>query len=122
MNRPGNRSSSDHSIPGKVSWVTQGSGGGYEVYERDGLYVLSIELPGFTRDDISVWWDDGILVIDAYHEADNPSRVRETEKQYRVGMDIDSSGIQARYQNGILDVFLPPTGNEVSGITIPVED
>jgi HSP20 family protein len=121
MDRPVRQSSTDQSISGMVTRLTRGQGGGYELYERDGSYVLSIELPGFSRDEISVQWHDGTVVVDAVHEAANPNRSREAHKRYRVSVDIDPEEIQARYRHGVLDVYLPPLESDAS-TTIPVED
>lgn len=114
MDRPVEHTSTDQSVSGTVSRLTRGQSNGYELYEREGSYVLSIDLPGYERDDMSVHWHDGILVVSAEHEAENPNRSREAKKRYRVSMDIDPDGIQARYRQGVLDVFCRrPSPNRV---------
>jgi len=64
----------------------------YELYEEDGEFVLSVELPGFDVEDIDVTWDDGMV------------------------------NIAAQYRNGILEVRLPVTqGAPTRGKEIEIE-
>lgn len=42
----------------------------YELYEEDGEFVLSVELPGFGVGEIDVTWDDGMLNVAAEYEDD----------------------------------------------------
>ena len=46
-----------------------------ELYEEDGEFVLSVELPGFDPEEITVTWDDGVLNIAAEHENEKTRRV-----------------------------------------------
>ncbi|MFB6218233.1 MAG: Hsp20/alpha crystallin family protein, partial [Halobacteriaceae archaeon] len=39
----------------------------YELYEEDGEFVLTIDMPGFEREEIDVTWHDGRLNIAAEH-------------------------------------------------------
>jgi len=38
-------------------------GGDYELYEEDGEFVLTIDMPGFEPEEIDVAWDDGLLNV-----------------------------------------------------------
>lgn len=102
--------------------LTQNRRDEYELYERDGQFVLSIEMPGFEPEDISVNWEERTLHVSAEHEDDRASRQRTYQQSFRVSKDVEDDEIQARYERGILDVYLPIEAEaETKGKSIPVE-
>ena len=89
-----------------------------DIRELDGKYVLEAELPGFSKEDISLDVKDGILTISAEHrenreEKDERGNYLRRERRYGSftrSFDItgiDESGITAAYQNGVLELTLP---------------
>lgn len=95
----------------------------YELYEQDGEFVLSVEMPGFERDNIEVGWYEGRLTVAAEHEDDRRDRTRTYRRSFRMPKQIDDDNIRARYQNGILDVYLPSIEDTTTkGKTIPIEE
>lgn len=95
----------------------------YELYEQDGEFVLSVEIPGFTRDDIDVAWHEGRLTIAGEHEDDRRDRTRTYRRSFRMPKEIDDDSIRARYKNGVLDVYLPSVEDAMpKGKSIPIED
>lgn len=94
----------------------------YELYEQDGEFVLSVEMPGFDVEDIAVGWDDGRLSIAAEQEDEERNKRRTYRRSFRMPKEIDEDEIRARYKNGVLDVYLPTVeGATVSGKEIPIE-
>lgn len=94
----------------------------YELYEEDGEFVLSLELPGFEVDDIDMSWDDGILNIAAEHEDETRNRRRTYHRRFRFPKEIESEDITAQYINGVLDVHLPIRQDAiVEGTPIEIE-
>ena len=94
----------------------------YELYEQDGEFVLSVEMPGFERDDIEVGWHEGRLTIAAEREDERRDRTRTYRRSFHMPKEIDDDSIRARYQNGVLDVYLPAVENATTkGKTIPIE-
>lgn len=79
----------------------------YELYEEDEEFVLSVEMPGFEKDEISVSWDDGVLNIAAESENETRSRRQTYHRRFRFPKDVDDESISAQYRNGILEVRLP---------------
>ena len=81
-------------------------------------FLLEAELPGFTKEEIQLDLNDGILTIKAEHKEE---AVKEHEKDNFVRRErrygsfartfdisgIQESGITAAYQNGILELVLP---------------
>lgn len=81
-------------------------------------YVLEAELPGFSKEDVSLDLKDGILTITAEHtetndqKDDNGSYIRRERRygSFRRSFDvtgIDENAISAAYNNGILELSLP---------------
>ena len=81
----------------------------YELYEEDGEFVLSVELPGFDVEEIDVTWDDNMLNIAAEHEAPERNQRRTYHRRFRFPKRVDDEAIEATYTNGILEVRLPVT-------------
>ena len=94
----------------------------YELYEEDGEFVLSIELPGFDPTEITASWNDGVLNVAAEREDENRGSLRTYHRRFRFPKAIDEDGIEAEYRNGILAVRLPVTvEGAVSGTEIEIE-
>ncbi len=93
----------------------------YELYEADGEFVLSVELPGFDTDEMSVTWDDGVLNISADREDDERGHRRTYHRRFRFPKHIEDGDIEAEYTNGVLEVHLPiEDGATVTGRKIPI--
>ena len=94
----------------------------YELFEEDGEFVLSVEMPGFDPNEIEVGWHEGRLTIAAEQEDERRDRSRTYRRSFRMPKEIDDDSIRARYQNGILDVYLPSVEDATTkGKTIPIE-
>ncbi len=94
----------------------------YELFEEDGEFVLSVEMPGFDPESISVSWDEGVLNIAAEHEDTQRGRRRTYHRRFRFPKSIDDEEIAAEYNNGILEVRLPILADAtVSGTEIEVQ-
>lgn len=94
----------------------------YELYEQDGEFVLSVEMPGFEVEDIEVGWHDGRLTIAAEREDEDRNKRRTYRRSFRMPKEIDEDEIRARYKNGVLDVYLPAIEDAtVKGKSIPIE-
>ena len=89
-----------------------------DIREKDGNYILDVDLPGFRKEDIDVSMDDGYLTVRAERkeekeEKDEKGRYLRRERCYGtcsrsfyVG-DIDEKTIKASYSDGILTVTIP---------------
>ncbi|MFB6220277.1 MAG: Hsp20/alpha crystallin family protein [Halolamina sp.] len=98
------------------------SGTDYELYEEDDEFVLSVEMPGFDPEEITVSWDAGVLNVAAEHEDDQRSRRRTYHRRFRFPKDVEEDAIDAEYTNGILEIRLPvQAGATVSGTEIEVK-
>lgn len=94
----------------------------YELYEEDDEFVLSVELPGFDPEEISVAWDDGVLNISAQREDEEFGERRTYHRRFRFPKTVDEEEISAQYTNGILEVRLPvELGAVLTGREIEIE-
>ena len=91
-----------------------------DVSEDEGAYLVKAELPGVAREDLDVTIKDGVLSINAERKKekknDKDGRVIREERYYgkfvrslRLGSDVDESGIEAHYEDGVLNLSLPKT-------------
>ena len=93
----------------------------YELYEEDDEFVLSVEMPGFDPEEITVSWDDSVLNIAAERENEQRNERRTYHRRFRFPKTIHDEDIAAEYTNGILEVRLPVKETAVSGREIEVQ-
>ena len=91
-----------------------------DVSENEGAYLVKAELPGVAREDLDVTIKDGVLAINAERKKEKKDhkdgRVIREERYYgkfvsslRLVSDVDESGIEAHYEDGVLNLSLPKT-------------
>jgi|DewCreStandDraft_4_1066084.scaffolds.fasta_scaffold01070_40 HSP20 family protein len=92
-----------------------------DIEEDKDKYILKADLPGMKQDDIKVEVDDGVLKI--YGERKTEKKEEDKEKKYHyyersygaferrfvLPSDIDSDKIDAKYENGVLEILIPKT-------------
>ncbi|SJZ83706.1 Hsp20/alpha crystallin family protein [Anaerorhabdus furcosa] len=90
-----------------------------DIKEKDGNYLLDIELPGFSKEDIHIELDKGTLTISATKERSEEEKdehghmIRQERfsghcsRSYYVGDNIKEEDIKAKFENGELKLFLP---------------
>jgi HSP20 family protein len=90
-----------------------------DLIDQNGEYLLTAELPGMTQDDIEVDVQDDVLTLrgekseSAEHE-DKDHRLYERsygsfERSFTLPRAVDSEGVTADYENGVLTVHIPKT-------------
>lgn len=89
-----------------------------DIKETDKGYHLSVELPGFTKDDVKVSLEDGYLLIEAHTSKESETEDKDTKyirkeryagtmkRSYYVG-DLDLDDIEGTFDNGILNIDIP---------------
>ena len=91
-----------------------------DVKETEGGYEIDMELPGFSKEDVKAQIKDGYLTISAEHSENSDEKDKKHEKYIRreryygtcrrafyVGEDVTQNDIKAKYDNGILQLFVP---------------
>jgi len=95
---------------------------GYDLYEEDDEFVLSIDVNGVDREEIDLTWDTGLLNVAAEHVDEDRGRKRTFHRRFRFPKDVDTQAISASYSNGVLEVTLPIREDiELRGEQIPIE-
>lgn len=90
-----------------------------DVQEKDGSYMVDIELPGFAKEEIQAELNSGYLTITANHKESNEEkdaagnfirRERYTgtcQRSFYVGEHVREEDIQAGFKDGILKLAIP---------------
>ena len=89
-----------------------------DVQEKDGNYILDMDLPGFAKEDIKAELADGYLTIRAEKKSQEnrgegsnyifQERYHGTcQRSFYVGEGVEQEDIQAAYQDGILRLVFP---------------
>jgi len=92
----------------------------YELYEEDDEFVLSVEMPGFDPEEITVSWDDPVLNVVAEHADEQRGERRTYHRRFRFPKTVDDEEITAQYTNGILEVRLPVMAGATRGTEIEI--
>lgn len=89
-----------------------------DVSEDDGAYVVRAEIPGVKKEDINVTIEGNQVAITAEvkdsREEKKGEKVLRSERFYgkvyrafTLAQDVDETGAQAKYSDGVLDLRLP---------------
>ena len=87
------------------------------IVEKSEIYHLQLSAPGFDKTDFNIKLDGKLLTISAEKKeeksAENEKMIRKEfsqksfKRSFTVDEKIDASGINAKYENGILKLDLP---------------
>lgn len=94
------------------------------IKETDKSFELDLAVPGMDKKDFKIELKDGSITISAKHE----NKIEETNEKERYSRRefsyqsfsrsfvlaedlVDTEGINAKYENGILNVFIPKKSN-----------
>ncbi|MDA8360480.1 MAG: Hsp20/alpha crystallin family protein [Gammaproteobacteria bacterium] len=88
-----------------------------DVAERDNDYVIRLDMPGVSRDDIDITLADGVLTVTGElrkEEQEETDHMIREERYYgkmsrsvRLGQQIDEKKVMANYKDGVLELVLP---------------
>ena len=89
-----------------------------DIKETDKEYELSIELPGYKKEDVNAELKDGYLIISATNEQDDEEKddngyIRKEryygscQRTFYVGKDLKEEDIKAKFENGVLTLDVP---------------
>ena len=90
-----------------------------DVREKDGKYILDVEIPGYNKEDVKISLYNGNLTVTAEkhsnnEEKDDNGRILRQERyngtcsrSFYVGEGIKESDVHASFENGILKIELP---------------
>ena len=90
-----------------------------DVHEKDGKYLLDVEIPGYKKEDVKISLYNGTLTISAEHnetneEKDAKGRILRQERysgncsrSFYVGDAVKDSDVHASFNNGVLSLTVP---------------
>lgn len=92
-----------------------------DVKETDKEYELSVDMPGYEKQDIELSLDNGYLTIKAQRqekEEDENSFVRRERsfscsRSFYVGDSVTEDDIKAKYVNGTLNLLVPKKEKQI---------
>lgn len=93
-----------------------------DIKEKDGKYILEIDVPGYNKDNIKIELDNGYLIVTAEANKSNEENkdgyihqerfFGTCSRSYYVGENIKQEEIKASFKNGILEVSFPKEEQE----------
>ena len=88
-----------------------------DIREDENSYLLEVDLPGYSKDDIKIDITDGYLTINAKVEKEDKDESKtyvrrerftgEVSRSFYVGENIKEDEVKASFKNGILTLEVP---------------
>jgi HSP20 family protein len=101
-----------------------------DILENEKGYEVNLAVPGLTKEDFKIDLNDNFLTISGERKftkekKDNNLHVVETQygnfsRSFSLPENVDASKIQASYNNGILEIFIPKDEKKTLKTTIKV--
>ncbi len=103
-----------------------------DIHEKDGNYVVDVELPGYKKEDIGIDLKNGYLSISAKHETNETEKNEKgyviheersfgsCSRSYYVGEYVKPEDIKAKFDNGILTLVIPNTDKKQVEASKPI--
>ena len=115
-----------------LAWWSEGESLPIDLLDSEGEFVVTVDLPGFERDDVDVTVTEHTLRIEAGHEQlvdQEEGTVLRHERHHEFAQrsvplpeKVDTDDVTARMKNGVLTITLPRAEAEAARkIDIDVE-
>jgi HSP20 family protein len=98
-------------------WSAESGSAAVDLVERDDQFVVTVDLPGFAREEVEIRVTDHTLRIEAERDESTEEseeryirherRHESTKRSIRLPDEVDKEAVTARMQNGVLTVTLP---------------
>lgn len=99
--------------------VHQGFAPAMDVVEHDDHYLVRADLPGLTREEIEVTYQDGFLTLKGEKKSETEEQkgkswhrervVGKFHRSVRLGQKVDAEKISGTFKDGVLELKLPLT-------------
>lgn len=95
-----------------------------DVKQKDGKYMIDVDLPGFKKDEINLSLDNGYLNIQTSKSLDKDEKDKKGNvirreryagnmaRSFYVGDDMKQEDVHAKYEDGVLHIELPDKAPE----------
>lgn len=97
---------------GATAWAPR-----VDVIDNDDAYLVHVDVPGVSKDDLKINYQDGILSISGERKhaneerEDNYLRVERSygrfDRSFKLPQSVDVAKIEAKYNDGVLTVTVP---------------
>ena len=101
-----------------------------DILENEKGYEVNLAVPGLSKEDFKIDLNDNFLTISGERKftkekKENSLHVVETQygnfsRSFSLPENVDASNIQANYNNGILEIFIPKDEKKTLKTTIKV--
>lgn len=87
-----------------------------DIFENKDAFLLVVDMPGVTREQIEVDLEQDILTITGERDVAIPEGARVVagaeegwlyRRQFTISQDIDAEKVKAEFNDGVLEVYLP---------------
>ena len=95
-----------------------------DMYEKDGKYYLTAELPGVQKDDISINVEGDVVTLSGKKESKreekdasyyfSETRQGSFSRSFRLPQSVDEDKVNARFKDGVLTLEIPTKETEKS--------
>ncbi len=100
-----------------------------DIYEKDGIYNVELDMPGFKKEDIKIEVKEGYLTISAEKREEKETDVNYLCNERRYGKitrsfylgDLDEKNIKAKFEDGTLSITAPKKIEAESNKLIEIE-
>ena len=92
-----------------------------DIYEKDGIYNIEMDIPGFDKKDVKIEVEDGYLTVSAKksekHEDKDKHYIKKErfygscKRSFYIG-DVNNEEITAKFEDGILHIEVPKENKE----------
>jgi HSP20 family protein len=103
-----------------------------DVFEKEGKLIVRTDIPGMTPENIEVTVEGDVLTIKGHREEEK--EVKEEDyycseratgeffRSIRLPDGVTGEGVEARYDNGVLEVTVPkPAAAKAQSVKVPVK-
>ncbi len=90
-----------------------------DLLETEGAYRIRLDVPGMSKDDLTINYQDNELTVSGERTNDRPGddaefvRVERPfghfHRAFTLPQTVDAAGIEATYENGVLTISVPKT-------------
>lgn len=101
-----------------------------DIYEKEDIYHIELDVPGFEKEDINVEVKDGYLTVRAKKEKEETEEEKnyirrersygEYTRSFNLG-DADEEKVDAKFENGTLLITVPKKDESLSKKTIEIK-
>jgi HSP20 family protein len=99
-------------LSGTTDWMPA-----VEFVEADAEFVLTAEIPGMSKEDVTISVEDNVLTLKGekkfeHEEERDRMYIREREygsfaRYFRLPRNVDAENIKAEYRDGVVEVHIP---------------